>query len=204
MVTATLLLLKAREAGGPLRSQSSGWLLLAPRLQCEWCTLAANTPVHFGRDSPVHYQARNDSRTARPMAQLPASRQRWTWLGDAGPGAVVGRQVLPLAASAEHGEDALDDLPHGAGARAAGGGGRQERLQQRPFGVGQVGGIGDALHAAVCADPVPASPRCDPPQLAISRTGSEGPALAVEGGRANDRDGDHDQQRHAGILLRYL
>jgi hypothetical protein len=44
-----------------------------------WCTLAANTPVRFGRDSLVHYQPRNDIRRSPSPAFAPAGYGGARW-----------------------------------------------------------------------------------------------------------------------------
>jgi hypothetical protein len=54
---------------------------------------------------------------------------------------------MPMAAGAEHIVDGVDHLPHvGGTVPATGFARRDERFQLLPLGVGQVGGVGFAVH----------------------------------------------------------
>jgi hypothetical protein len=54
---------------------------------------------------------------------------------------------MPMAAGAEHIVDGVDHLPHvGGTVPATGFARRDKRFQLLPLGVGQVGGVGFAVH----------------------------------------------------------
>src|SRR5262249_7719248 len=91
---------------------------------------------------------------------------------DSLPGGEVVRQHAPTGATGELVEDGIDDLAHilapGVPTRLGGG---NERREPRPFHIGQIGGIGFAVHSPMI--PLRSLPR------QTFKTLSKGPATAA-------------------------